>query len=53
LGLLTQLTGLVLDNNQLTGSIPASLCSRAFIPIDCGEISCSCCRSGSTGTFCN
>jgi Leucine-rich repeat (LRR) protein len=53
LGLLTQLAVLSLDNNQLTGSIPLSLCSRASIFIDCGEISCSCCRSGSSSSSCN
>jgi hypothetical protein len=49
---LTRLIGLALSNNQLTGSIPASLCSTVSPRIDCGEISCSCCSSG-TGSPCN
>ena len=49
LALMTQLTALDLDNNELTGSIPSSLCSAGIsgILIDCGEIACTCCLSGS------
>ena len=47
LGLWTQLTSLTLYSNELTGSMPSSLCSAdVFFLIDCGEIACTCCRSG-------
>ena len=52
-GLLTQLFDLNLFDNQLTGSIPSSLCSAGVdIPIDCGEIACTCCFSGATLESC-
>jgi hypothetical protein len=42
---LTQLTILWLFSNELSGTIPSSLCSLALLntSIDCGEFTCDCC----------
>ncbi len=48
IGLLTQLTILYFYDNALKGTIPSSLCSLPLlsgsIDIDCGEVTCDCCR---------
>ena len=44
---------LELGNNDLSGTMPSSLCGLDFEPfIDCGEIVCTCCRDGPNGSAC-
>jgi len=49
---LTQLTTLFfLWGNDLTGSMPSSLCSAGVSPhINCGEFACTCCLDENGGS---
>jgi hypothetical protein len=42
------------DNSQLTGTVPSTLCSLFLLDIyvDCIDVACRCCYSGSTFTSC-
>jgi hypothetical protein len=47
---------LFFSDNQLSGTIPSSLCSHAYLSpfIDCGEITCQagCCKDWYSGSSC-
>jgi hypothetical protein len=56
LGKLTELSELYLHSNLLRGTIPSSLCQGVTVEkdflIDCQEVFCDCCLSGTTNKSC-